>query len=204
MTKKPTQYEKMLLGVAYCGLDAELHGLAAQGQANLKAYQAVSEQDEAAKRTALEKVFGTIGEHTKIVEPFYIDYGIHTHIGNGFINMGCVFLDGNKITIGDGTLVGPFVQFLSTSHPAHPDERIPDNIADILTDEFDPDDFSTNIAKPINIGEKCWIGGGAIIMGGVTIGDGTTIGAGSVVTKDIPARCVAVGNPAKVIKYFDE
>ena len=48
-----------------------------------------------------------------------------------------------------------------------------------------------------------WIGGGAIIFAGVTIGDNTTIGAGSVVTRDIPANCLAVGNPAKVIKYFD-
>ncbi|MEO0782984.1 MAG: DapH/DapD/GlmU-related protein, partial [Pseudomonadota bacterium] len=55
-------------------------------------------------------------------------------------------------------------------------------------------------AKPISIGEKVWIGGGAIILPGVRIGDGTTIGAGSVVTKDVPDRVFAAGNPARVIR----
>lgn len=55
-------------------------------------------------------------------------------------------------------------------------------------------------SKPIIIGEHVWIGTDAIILKGVTIGDGAVIGAGSVVTKDIPPRCVAVGNPAKIVK----
>lgn len=55
-------------------------------------------------------------------------------------------------------------------------------------------------AKAITIGADCWIGGGALILPGVTIGDGSTIGAGSVVTRDVPPRSVAVGNPARVVK----
>ena len=47
-----------------------------------------------------------------------------------------------------------------------------------------------------------WIGGGSIILAGITIGTGSVIGAGSVVTKSIPANCVAVGNPCKVIRYL--
>ncbi len=47
-----------------------------------------------------------------------------------------------------------------------------------------------------------WLGGGVIVLPGVTIGDNTTIGAGSVVTKDIPANCIAVGNPCKVVKHL--
>lgn len=53
---------------------------------------------------------------------------------------------------------------------------------------------------PVKIGNNVWIGGNVTILPGVTIGDGTTIGAGSVVTKDIPANVLAVGNPCKVIK----
>jgi maltose O-acetyltransferase len=204
MTKKPSQYEKMLAGEPYFGIDEELINMGEQAQTRLKAYRKIDDEDKDAKQKALSNIFGSLGEHTVIAEPFYIDFGIHTHIGNGFINMGCTFLDGNKITIGDFTLIGPHVQLLASGHPANPDERIPDNLEDFFMGKAEADDFNTNIAKPITIGEKCWIGGGAIVMGGVTIGDGTTIGAGSVVTKDIPARCVAVGNPARVIRYFDD
>lgn len=55
---------------------------------------------------------------------------------------------------------------------------------------------------PINIKDGAHIGIGSIIMPGVTIGEGAIIGAGSVVTRDIPPYCVAVGTPAKVIKSF--
>lgn len=55
--------------------------------------------------------------------------------------------------------------------------------------------------RTIIIGNDCWIGNGAKILQGVTIGDGAIIGAGAIVTKDIPPYAVAVGNPAKVVKY---
>jgi serine O-acetyltransferase len=50
------------------------------------------------------------------------------------------------------------------------------------------------------IGNDVWIGPHAIIIGGVRVGDGAIVGAGSVVTKDVPSRCVVVGNPASVVK----
>ena len=55
-------------------------------------------------------------------------------------------------------------------------------------------------ARPVTIGDNVWICTGALILPGVTIGEGSVIGAGSVVTKDIPPRCVAVGNPCRVIR----
>jgi len=57
---------------------------------------------------------------------------------------------------------------------------------------------------PIVIEDDCWIGANAVITAGVTIGRHCVIAAGSVVTKSIPAYSVAVGNPAKVIKQYDE
>ena len=53
---------------------------------------------------------------------------------------------------------------------------------------------------PVIIGENCWIGRNVSIMKGVTIGDNCVIAANSVVTKSIPANCIAAGNPAKVVK----
>ena len=57
---------------------------------------------------------------------------------------------------------------------------------------------------PLRIGENCWIGGGVVIVPGVTIGDNSVIGAGSIVTRDIPANVVAVGNPCRVMRELNE
>ena len=58
--------------------------------------------------------------------------------------------------------------------------------------------------KPITIGEDVWLGGGAIVLPGVSIGDNSIVGAGSVVTKDVPAGCIVVGSPAKVLRQITE
>jgi len=58
--------------------------------------------------------------------------------------------------------------------------------------------------SPIKIGEGCWIGQNVVIMPGVTIGEMSIIGANSVVTKNIPPKCIAIGSPAKAIKLWDE
>ncbi len=55
-------------------------------------------------------------------------------------------------------------------------------------------------AQPIKVGNNVWIGGNVCVLGGVTIGNNVVIGAGSVVVKDIPDNCIAVGNPCRVIK----
>ena len=59
-------------------------------------------------------------------------------------------------------------------------------------------------ALPVMIEDGCWIGGGVIILPGVTIGQKSVIGAGSVVTKDIPANSLAVGNPCRVIRKINQ
>jgi len=80
--------------------------------------------------------------------------------------------------------VAPNVVISTATHPLLSEER----------------NSGIEMARAITIGSNVWIGSGVQILPGVTIGEGTTIGAGSVVTKDIPARCVAVGNPCRVTR----
>ena len=56
---------------------------------------------------------------------------------------------------------------------------------------------------PVEVGDNVWIGEGVVIMPGITIGQGSIIGANSTVTKSIPPYCIAVGQPARVIKKYD-
>lgn len=120
-----------------------------------------------------------------IREPFHCDYGYNIHIDEGsFVNFDCVFLDLAPIRIGRNSLIGPKVQLLTAHHPFDPAER----------------GTAREAGRPITIGDNCWLGGGVIVCPGVRIGNGAIIGAGSVVTRDIPADSVAVGNPARVTR----
>ncbi|MCQ2044488.1 transferase hexapeptide (six repeat-containing protein) [Stutzerimonas kunmingensis] len=62
-------------------------------------------------------------------------------------------------------------------------------------------EHTLQIASKIYIGSDVWIGRSAIILPGVCIGNGAVVGAGAVVTKDVPSYAIAVGNPAKIIRY---
>jgi acetyltransferase-like isoleucine patch superfamily enzyme len=96
------------------------------------------------------------------------------------VSGGCYFQAGNGIEIGDGTIFGPAVRMISADH-------------DMTNGAM------WKPARPIRIGRNCWIGASAIILPGVELGDRVVIGAGAVVTRDVPAGSVAVGNPARVI-----
>src|SRR5206468_11673676 len=112
-------------------------------------------------------------------------YGYQIHVGaRTFINYGAVLLDVGQIIIGEDVQVGPNVQLLTPTHPLDPETRR----------------AQWEAAKPITIGNNVWLGGGVIILPGVSIGENTVVGAGAVVTKDLPANVVAVGNPARVIR----
>ena len=150
------------------------------------AFNATSPEDEAGRMAAMNELFGK-ETGAWIEPPFYCCYGYNITIGEGsYINFNCNFIDDGKITIGKKVMFGPAVTIATVGHPIAPDMR-----EYMYTD-------------PVTIGDNCWIGGGVTICPGVTIGENTVIGAGSVVTKDIPANCVAAGNPCKVIREIDE
>lgn len=78
----------------------------------------------------------------------------------------------------------------------------------LITGGHDPNKFGqerkgSNGGGPITIHEGVWIGTRAIIVGAVTIGKHAVIGAGAVVVKDVPEYSLVVGNPAKVVKYYE-
>lgn len=121
--------------------------------------------------------------------PFIVEYGINTTIGQGtFINYGATILDTAEVTIGKNVLIGPHCQIITVTHPV---------------DDQEMRTGGWEIARPVVIGDRVWLGAGVIVLPGVTIGEDAIVGAGSVVTKDLPARSIAVGNPAKVIRYQD-
>lgn len=143
-----------------------------------------SGDDEAITRVAKE-LFGTFGEGAAIRTPVHLDYGVHTHIGEGtFINFDCIFLDVAEIRIGKNCQLAPRVQLLTAEHPLEPTPR----------------QLGWESGRPITIGDNVWLGAGVIVLPGVSIGENTVVGAGSVVTKDLPANVVAVGSPARVIR----
>lgn len=90
--------------------------------------------------------------------------------------------------IGDHVMIGPNVTIATAGHPVQPDLRRK----------------AIQFNQPVHIGNNVWIGANALILPGVTIGDNSVIGGGSVVTKDIPANVVAVGNPCKVLREIGE
>lgn len=179
-----TEKEKMLRGELYNPADAELAAERLHARRLCKAIQDADPGDVRERDILFRKLIQAKGS-LLIESPFFCDYGYNILVGkNFFANFNCVFLDVMPIRIGNNVLLGPGVHIYTATHPTNPQERL----------------TFLESAKPVIIGNNVWIGGGAIICPGVTIGDNCTIGAGSVVTKDIPANSIAVGNPCKVIK----
>jgi maltose O-acetyltransferase len=146
------------------------------------------------RRELLLDLMGAVGDKTYVDQPFVCDYGKHIFIGkNVYIGMNCTFSDNNHIIIGDNVLIAGAVSIATATHSTEVAERVrPQGHAPFTT-----------FSKPVKIGDNAWIGTNVTIIPGVTIGEGTTIGAGSVVIRDIPANCVAVGNPCRVIRQLD-
>lgn len=101
------------------------------------------------------------------------------------------------VEIGDHTLVGSRVFITDHNHGRFDGNSVMDG-------PNTPPVQRPLQAKPVRIGRNVWLGEQVCILPGITIGDGAVIGAGSIVTRDVPPRCVAAGNPAKVIRQWDD
>ncbi|MFJ3190754.1 sugar O-acetyltransferase [Streptomyces halstedii] len=176
--------ERMLAGDLYVA-DTEIAARHHQAVRLAARYQAAYVEDPAAARPLLAELLGSLGEDAEVRPPLQVDLGSNITLGaRTFVNFNLTALDVAAITVGDDCLIGPNVQLLTPTHPLEPQPR---------RDKLEA-------ALPITLGDNVWLGGGVIVCPGVTIGDNSVIGAGSVVTRDVPANVVAVGNPARPIR----
>jgi maltose O-acetyltransferase len=180
-----TNLERMAAGDLYIADDPEIIRRYQRAVRLAARYQAAYVEDPDAARPILAELLGSLGEEVHLRPPLYVDYGSNITIGaRTFVNYNLTALDVAAITIGEDCQIGPNVQLLTPTHPLEPGPR---------RDKLEA-------ARPITIGNNVWLGGGATVLPGVSIGDNSVIGAGAVVTRDVPADVVAVGNPARQVR----
>ena len=184
------EMDKMFTGELY---DPNENAIMAEQQQCLeKQYEYnLTRPSEGEKRERLLKeMFAEIGRGCYIEPPLHANWGgHHVHFGDYvYANFNLTLVDDTHIYVGDHTMIGPNVTLATAGHPIWPELR----------------EKAYQFNCDIHIGRNCWLGAGVIVLPGVTIGDHTVVGASSVVTKDLPANVVAVGNPCRVLREIGE
>lgn len=184
-----TNEDRMHSGEFYRANRGDLPAKQRRARLLTEKYNRTSITDLAGRRELLRQLFGSVGQRLYMEPRLSVDYGENIRVGNHFYaNYDTIMLDVAPITLGDNVLFGPRVSLLTPGHPLDAEIR----------------NAGYEYAKPITIGDNVWLGGDVTVVGGVTIGDNVVVGAGAVVTKDLPANVVAVGNPAKVLRPITE
>lgn len=147
-----------------------------------------SYHEPARVRELLGELTGSeIDETVTLFPPLTSDFGKNIHLGKRvFLNAGCRFQDQGGIEIGDDCLIGHNTLIATLNHDLAPTRR----------GDMHP--------GRVVIGRNVWIGANVTILPGVTIGDDAVVAAASVVTKDVPARALVVGSPARVIRMVED
>ena len=180
-----SEKEKMLNSELYDATDEYLYKERETVKNLTYDYNLIRRSDKDKRDELIRKILGKAGKNLWIESPFQCDYGYNIEIGDNFYsNHNLIILDCAKVKIGDNVFVGPNVGIYTPCHPIDAKERM----------------TFKEWAEPVTIGNDVWLGGNVTILPGVSIGNNVVIGAGSVVTKDIPSNCVAVGNPCKPVK----
>ena len=137
----------------------------------------------------LKNIFKKVEKVFFITPYFNCDYGYNISIGENFYsNFNLILLDVAEISFGKNCFIGPNCSLYTAFHPI---------------EDIDNRNNGIEKAKKIIIGNNVWLGGNVIILPGVIIGNNCVIGCGSVVTKSIPDKSVAFGNPCKVFRQID-
>jgi len=184
-----TEREKMLSGQEYNATDPDLIVELNRVKDLVHEYNLIRPTLLEERDALIRRILGKTGSKVFVNQPFYCDYGSHIEVGERFFaNFNFTVLDEAMVRIGDDCFVGPNVSIYTACHSTDPVKR----------------NTRREWARPVTIGNNCWLGGSVVILPGVTLGDNVTIGAGSVVVSDIPSNAVAVGNPARVVKILNE
>lgn len=183
-------YEKLHSGELYLPGDEEIMKEQLKCMEKLYDFNNTRPLEYDKRQRLLKEMFAEIGSGCYIEPPFHSNWGgKHVHFGeNIYGNFNLTLVDDTHIYVGDYTMFGPNVTVATAGHPILPELR----------------EKAYQYNATVKIGRNCWIGAGVVIVPGITIGDNTVIGAGSVVTKDIPANVVAVGNPCRVLREIGE
>lgn len=193
-----TEEERIFSGELFSPGDPELKKIKAKAHRLNHEFNLLFEEEAEKRETILRQLLGEIGEGTYLTGPIRFHYGCHTKFGKRcFINFNLTVQDDAPVTIGNDCNFGPNVTIVTPIHPMLADER-----RSLLCD--DGKERHLCYAKPVFIGDDCWLGANVVVCPGVTIGKNCVIGAGSVVTRDIPEGSFAAGVPAKVIRPITE
>lgn len=140
-------------------------------------------------RTSILRLAGlSIGRGTVIGGPLNVVGGGRLEIGRKcWINGGCHIDVTADVTLGYGVALAQGVFLITETHEIGGPRRR----------------AGKTYAKPISIGDGCWLGARSVVLPGVTIGAGSIVGAGAVVTDDLPANVVAAGVPARSIRSLE-
>ena len=184
-----SEWEKLQAGMVYNDFDSDLFMRRVEAKKLFREYNRTGDDDTALRRKLMEQLFKHVGTEVRIEPDFRCEFGKNIVIGNNvYINFGCIILDCAEVTIGDNVLLGPNIGIYAANHSLDAEERINGGCC----------------GKPVHVGNNVWLGGDVKILPGVSVGDNTIIGTGSIVTKDIPAGVIAVGNPCRVIRAVTE
>ena len=184
------EYNKLHSGELYLPNDDEIVKEQTACLELIYDYNATRPSEGEKRAEILKKMFAEIGGDCYIEPPLHSNFGgHHVHFGkNVYANFNLTLVDDTHIYVGDYTMISPNVTIATAGHPILP----------VLREQA----YQYNAS--VHIGRNCWLGAGVIVLPGVTIGDNSVIGAGSIVTKDIPANVIAVGNPCRVLREISD
>lgn len=185
-----THYERMINGLVYDPGDPEIMEEQQVFQKKLWEFNRLSPSQAEEKDRYLHEVFAECGENCYIELPLHANWGgHHAHFGSGiYANYNLTMVDDGHIFVGDQVMFGPNVTIITAAHPVNPELR----------------KKAYQFNRDVYIEKNAWIGSNVTILPGVHIGENSVIGAGSIVTKDIPANVVAVGNPCRILRQISE